>query len=138
MFDDNQILYDVPYAEAIRSLMYVMVCSRPNLAYSISILSRFMMRLRQEHQNAIKGVLRYVKGALDYGLEYDRFTDHVCIVGYTNSDFVKDCEFGRSIYAYIFIVCGNCVSWKSRLQFDIVLSTTVAGFKKKALDSGVT
>lgn len=85
--------------------MYAMVCSRPDLAYSP----------RQEHWNAIKGVLRYVKGKLDYGLEYDKFTDHFCIDRYTDFDFAKDREFWRSIFAYIFTVCGNCVCWMSKL-----------------------
>ena len=56
-------------------------------------------------------------------LEYEKFTDFVTIVGYSNADFAKDIKFRRSTI-YIFIVCGCCISWKSKLQFDITLSTT--------------
>ena len=59
-------------ASAVGSLMYVMVCTRPDLAYSASLVSRFMSNPGRVHWEAVKWILRYVKGALDVGLLYKR------------------------------------------------------------------
>ena len=83
-----------------------------------------MMKPKMKHWKALKGLLRYIKGTVDVGLEFGRFTDCVNIIGYSDADFAKDPEFRRSTTSYILTVCGCCVSWKSRLQFDIALSTT--------------
>lgn len=107
---NDSILHNISYAEAIDSLMYVMVCTRPDLTYAISVLSQFMMEPRQEHWNAIKGVFRYIKGTLNYGLEFSKFTDSVRINSHTDSDFAKDYENILSISSYIFNICGNCIS----------------------------
>ena len=55
----------IPYANVVGSLMYAMVCTRPDLAYSLSIFSRYMANLVWKHCQALKIVLRYIKGTLD-------------------------------------------------------------------------
>lgn len=77
-----------------------------------------------KHWKAIKVLLRYIKGIVDTGLEFGKFTDYVNIVGYSDADFAKDLEFRKSTTCYIVTVCGFCVSWKLILQSDIALSTT--------------
>ena len=60
----------VPYASAINRLMYAMVCSRPNIAHVVGVLSRFMSKPGKEHWTAVKQVFRYFGGTSDYGLCY--------------------------------------------------------------------
>jgi len=55
----------VPYASAVGSLMYVMICTRPDLAYAVSTVSRFMSNPGKQHWEAVKWVLRYCEGLRD-------------------------------------------------------------------------
>ncbi|CAL1394910.1 unnamed protein product [Linum trigynum] len=58
----------VPYASAVGILMYVMVCTRPDLADAVSVVSRFMIQPRKEHWQAVTRILRYLKGTLMWEL----------------------------------------------------------------------
>ena len=60
----------VPYASAVDSLMYAMVCTRPNVAHAVGVFSRFMSKLGKEHWTTVKRVFRYLCGTNDYGLCY--------------------------------------------------------------------
>ena len=62
----------VPYASAVGSLMYAMVCTRPDIAHAVGVLSRFMSNPGKEHWTAMKQVFRYLHGTSDYGLCYQR------------------------------------------------------------------
>eukprot|EP00253_Pinus_taeda_P019753 PITA_19753 len=62
----------VPYAGAVDSLMYAMVCTRPNIAHAMGVLSRFMSKPGKEHWTTVKQVFRYLHGISDYGLCYQR------------------------------------------------------------------
>ena len=87
-FDPNSKLkknYDegvssLKYARVIRSLMYIMNCTRPNIAYSIGKLARYTSNRRNDHWSALVKVLRYLKYTLDYGLTYTK--DLVMLIGY--------------------------------------------------------
>lgn len=63
---------EIPYASAMRSLMYSMVCTRLDLAYSTSLTSRFMEIPREKHYEAIEWIFRYLKGFYGHGLSYNR------------------------------------------------------------------
>lgn len=65
--DECDRMSKVPYANAIGFVMYLMICTKPDLAYSVSILSRFMSNPREEHWNALKWLLRYLKGTSNLG-----------------------------------------------------------------------
>ena len=79
----------VPYAGAVGSLMYAMVCTRPDIAHVVGVLSRFMSKLGKEHWTIVKWVFRYVRGTSEYGLCYqgraglDRVLD---ICGFVDAD----------------------------------------------------
>ena len=55
----------VPYTSTIGSLMYAMVCTRPDIAHAVGVMSRFMSRPRKQHWEAVKWILRYLKGSSD-------------------------------------------------------------------------
>ena len=60
--DERKLMQRVPYSSAVGSLMYSMVCSMPDLAYAVSIVSRFMANPKKQHWEVLKWVLRYLKG----------------------------------------------------------------------------
>eukprot|EP00253_Pinus_taeda_P006627 PITA_06627 len=68
--EEEEDMSRVPYASAIYSLMYAMVCTRPDIAHAVGVLSRFMSKPRKEHWTTTKWVFRYLRGTSDYGLCY--------------------------------------------------------------------
>jgi hypothetical protein len=98
------------YRRLVSSLRYL-VHTRPDLAFAVGYLSRFIERPTMEHQQAIKRVLRYVAGTLDYGLHYRRAPGTVRFVGYCDSDHAGDINTSRSTSGTMFYL-GDClVSW---------------------------
>lgn len=81
----------IPYLNMVGSLMYAMICTRIDLAYPMSFLSRYMKNLDKAHWEALKWVLKYVKGSLNHDLKYGGEADVLndIIKGYTNYDFAK-------------------------------------------------
>ncbi|XP_040987751.1 secreted RxLR effector protein 161-like [Juglans microcarpa x Juglans regia] len=77
---------NIPYASVVGSLMYAQVCTRLDIAYAISVLSRFQLNPRQEHWKAAKKVMRYLKKTEGNMLTFQR-SNHLEVVGYLDSDF---------------------------------------------------
>lgn len=116
---------NIPYASAVGSLMYLMVCTRPDLAHAMSVVSRFMANPGKEHWQAVKWILRYVRGTLTYGLLYDQQEINAEVLeGYVDADYAADCDRRRSLSGYVFTYLGNLVSWRTTLQPVVALSTT--------------
>lgn len=106
----------VPYENAVGSLMYLMVCTRPDLAHSMSIVSRFMANPWREHWKAVKWIMKYIKGTLSYGLVYSQYDlKSEVLVGYVDADYAADCDRQRSLSGYVFTYYGNLVSWKTSM-----------------------
>jgi hypothetical protein len=76
--EDKANMENVPYASAIGSLMYAMVCIRPDISQAVSVVSRFMANLRKAHQEAVKWILRYLKGTINIGLCFGGDTCQIC------------------------------------------------------------
>ena len=114
----------VPYANAIGSVMYLMVSTRPDIAYAVSCLSRYMSNPGHVHWEALKWLLRYLKHTAKYGLCYSKCTDSVDLIGYVDSNYANDRDKRKSTTSYAFTVCKSCISWKSQLQHIVALSTT--------------
>ncbi|KAH9801638.1 hypothetical protein KPL71_001098 [Citrus sinensis] len=126
---DKSLMSEVPYAQAVGSLMYAMVCTRADIAYAVSLVSRFMSDPGKEHWDAVKWIMRYLRGTPDHGLLYGRSKqDEKSIVGYVDSDFAGDLDGRKSISGYLFMVNGCLISWKATLQSVVTLSSTEAEF----------
>jgi len=117
----------LPYREAVGSLMYLMVKTRPDLAFDIGKLSRFVSCYGKEHWAAIKRVLRYVKGSMDKGLVFDKISSCV-LQGFSDAEWAGDHETRRSTTGITFIFGGAAVSWGSKLQKTVALSTMEAEY----------
>lgn len=118
---------EIPYSSAVGSVMYAMVGSRPDLAYGVGLVSRYMSRPGELHWEAIKWLLRYIKGASKVCLTYTKGKEFA-IEGFSDSDYAADLDRRRSISGYVFRVGGNTVSWRSCLQPIVALCTTEAEY----------
>ncbi|XP_073154038.1 secreted RxLR effector protein 161-like [Henckelia pumila] len=120
---------NIPYSNAVGSIMYMMVSTRPDITYGLSLVSRFMSKPSREHWKAVQWLMKYLKGTSELKLKYSDSASNTCVVaGYCDSDYGADLDKRRSIFGYIFTVGGNVVSWKSSLQSVVALSTTEAEY----------
>jgi hypothetical protein len=118
-----------PYREAIGMLMYLATSTRPDLAFTLGQLSRFVANPSAKHVGAVKRVLRYLAGTLDYGITYERKQDavgEVVLDGYSDSDWANDPEQRKSTTGFVFSLSGGAIAWMSCRQSIIALSTAEA------------
>lgn len=117
---------EILYKQIIGSLMYI-TTTRPDLQFSVSLLSRFMSSPTKLHMQAAKRVLRYLKGTMDYGIWYKRGGAGDVVV-YTDSDFAGDIDSRKSTSGYVFLMDEAAVAWLSKKQPIVTLSTTEAEY----------
>jgi len=117
----------VPYCEALGSLMWMQVTTRPDLSYPVNLLAHFVHNLGKAYWNALKHVLGYIKRTLDYAIRY-RTGATLDPVEYVDSDFAGCKNIRRSTEGNIFVVAGGPVSWKTKRQDTVVLLTVEAKF----------
>ncbi|KAL0546873.1 hypothetical protein IC582_016791 [Cucumis melo] len=119
----------ISYSNATGSLMYLMVCTRPNLAHSSSLVSRYMGNPGKIHWEATKWVFRYLVGTKNRGFLYKPPNDFKLRVrGFMDANFAGDSNKRRSLTGFVFTLGENLISWKSNLQSVVALSTTEAEF----------
>jgi hypothetical protein len=100
----------VPYVSAVGSLMYAMVCTRPDIAHAVGVLSRYMSKPRKGHWTTVKRVFNYLCGTGSYGLCYQgrRRLDRVLgIHVFVDADWVGDLDRSRSTSGYVFNMFGG-------------------------------
>jgi hypothetical protein len=115
------------YRRLVGSLRYL-AHTRPDLAFSIGYVSRFMQRPTTEHQQAVKRIIRYVAGTLDHGLYYPRCPGVAHFVGYSDSDHAGDIDTSKSTSGILFFL-GKClVSRQSVKQQVVALSSCEAEY----------
>ncbi|KAK2578415.1 hypothetical protein KPH14_012187 [Odynerus spinipes] len=115
------------YLEAIGSLLYVSQVTRPDIAFIVNKLSSFCKEPKQQHWNAVKRVFRYLKGSVDFRLKYKRVSDQK-IIGYSDSDWANDTRDRKSITGCIFLMNEGPISWYSKKQKTVALSTVEAEY----------
>ena len=116
------------YQSLVGSLMYLATCTRPDIAYAVGTLARFSSKPNQTHWVAAKRVLRYLKGTANLGIIFSGGDEPGSCVGYSDADWAGDKEDRRSTSGYIFQIAGGPVSWRSRKQDTVALSTAEAEY----------
>ena len=121
----------VPYASTMGSLMFAMICTRPDIIQAVGVVSRYMANPDGEHWIAVKRILRYIRGTSDVALCYGEL--EFTVRGYVDSDFAGDLDKrspakSKSTTGYMFTLAGAAVSWVSKLQTVVALSTTEAEY----------
>jgi hypothetical protein len=114
------------YREIIGLLMYL-TNTKPDICFVVNTLSRFLVEPRHVHLVVAKHVMRYLKGTLDCGLSYDGDHDFT-LSGYTNSDWARSVSDRKSISGCSFSLGSSMISWQSRKQSNIALSTAEAEY----------
>ncbi|XP_057515578.1 secreted RxLR effector protein 161-like [Amaranthus tricolor] len=122
------------YRRMVGKLIYLSH-TRPDITYTVGIVSKFMHRPQVEHMAAILRILRYLKGTSNKGVFYSK-NDNLDLVGYTDADWAGDRDDRKSTSGYFTLVGGNLVTWKSKKQKVVALSSAETEFR--GIAKGVT
>jgi hypothetical protein len=115
------------YRRLVGSLRYL-VHTRPDLAYSVGYVSRFLQRPTTEHEQAVKRIISYVAGTLDHGLYYPRCPGEAHLDGYSDSNHAGDIDTRKSTSGILFFL-GKClISWQSVKQQVVAMSSCEAEY----------
>ena len=106
---------EVPYMSAIGALMYLANCTRPDIAFSVNLLSRYSLAPTQRHWKGIKHIFRYLRGTVDLGLFYSNGSKSQ-LIGYADAGYLSDPHKARSQTGYVFTCGGTSISWRSVKQ----------------------
>eukprot|EP00253_Pinus_taeda_P015622 PITA_15622 len=115
------------YRQLVGSLIYL-TTTRPDLAYAVSVLSQFMTQPHENPWLAAKGVLRYLQGTSDFGVLYSDSFD-VSLTSYIDFDWVGNLDDRRSIIGYAFSIASGVISWCSKKQHIVALSSAEAEYQ---------
>lgn len=128
-YNPDSVIIDVPYRQLIGGLMYLSTTTRLDITFSVSYLSRFLDKPTTETWNAAKRILRYLQGTKEMGLTYikNKTTD-VVLQGYSDADWARDKNDRKSVSGGIILHGENPVSWFSKKQGCVALSTAEAEY----------
>jgi hypothetical protein len=115
------------FAAQLGSIMYAMVITRPDIAFAVSSLAQHTTNPGPEHWNALKRIFFYLRSTIEYCITFGGESNDK-LAGYTDASFAEDSATRRSTGAYIFILNGGPISWISKRQQTVALSTTEAEY----------
>ncbi|KAF7761077.1 hypothetical protein Agabi119p4_10486 [Agaricus bisporus var. burnettii] len=129
---------NIPYREVLGSLMWLQVATRPDLSFAVNMLSRFANNPGRAHWEAMKHTLAYVKSTTHYGITYCH-DSNIKPLGYVDADYAGDTDRRRSTEGHIFFVAGGPVSWASKRQDTVALSTVESEYMafSRAVQQGI-
>ena len=125
--EEKDRMKNIPYASAIGSIMYAMLCTRPDVAYALGVTSRYQSDPGESHWTAVKSILKYLRRTKDLFLVYGGESE-LKIEGHTDSSFQSDRDDSKSVSGFVFTLNGGAVSWKSSKQQTVADSTTEAEY----------
>ena len=123
---DGATVDDTYFKQIVGSLMYL-TTTRPDIMYSVSLISRYRSKPIELHLQAAKRILRYLNGTTSYGIFYKKGGAED-LFAFTDSDYAGDEEDSKSTSGYVFFLSSGAVSWMSKKQPIVTLSTTEAEF----------
>ena len=97
------------YSSTVRSLMYAMVCTRPNIAHAVGVVSRFMVNPSKDHWEAVKWIFRYLRGSSKLCLTFG--DSKPVLEGYVDVDWAGDLDGRKFTSGYLFTFAGGAISW---------------------------
>lgn len=118
---------DFPYATRIGELLYAALGAHPEIAFAVQHLSQFTKNPGPEHLAAIKHLYRYLKGAADEGITYSRDGSDQPEI-FVDADWAQDILDRHSISGHVFMLSGGAISWTSKKQVTVALSTLEAEY----------
>jgi len=135
---DKEEMSVIPYASAIGSIMYAMLCTRPDVNLAVSLVARYQSNPGKEHWTAVKNILKYLKRTKDMFLVYGG-NEELVVKGYVDASFDSDLDDSKSQTGYVYILNGGAVSWCSSKQSVVAGSTCEAEYiaASEAANEGV-
>lgn len=124
----DKLRMDYPYREGIGSLLYLSTRTRPDIAQAVNLASRNIEKPVQEDIVAFKRILKYLIGNKTLGIEYSRNGNSLTLEAYCDADYAGDLETRRSTTGYVIFYGGGPISWCSKRQPIVALSTTEAEY----------
>ena len=118
---------DKPYRAILGSVMWGQLATRPDLSFAVSLLARFQTNPGIDHWNALMHAIGYIKNTMDYGLTYYRDSE-LSPVAYVDADYGGCKDTRRSTSGYVFTMAGGAVTWSSKRQSTVALSTVEAEY----------
>ena len=117
------------YQSAVGSLLYLLIGTKPDITYAVSNVANFCANPSKQHWTAVKRILRYLKGTTGLGLLslYSKDGSKDC-VGYSDADWAGDIDDQKLTSGYLFQICVAAVSWRSKKQKCVALSTAEAEY----------
>ena len=120
--------FDGPYRQAIGCLQYLVTCTRPDLATSVSILAQYTNGPTVAHWEAVVRIFGYLKGTRALGISYHSGSSTNDVTAYADSSWASDVDNRRSRTGYFFKVANHLISWQSKRQVTVALSTCEAEY----------
>ncbi|GAU32111.1 hypothetical protein TSUD_357950 [Trifolium subterraneum] len=124
--DKSEEVNPTQFKQIVGSLMYL-TATRPDLMFAVHMIARFMEYPVETHMMAAKRILRYIRGTLELGVLYKR-GNQTGLIAYSDSDYGGDVDDRKSTSGYVFMLGSGAISWSSRKQPIVTLSTTEAEF----------
>ncbi len=118
---------DYPYTTMIGSLMWAALCTCPDIAFVVNNLVQFNSSYGPEHIARVKRIFHYLKGTIDYRIQYSHSNLGTKVIGYTDADWAEEKD-RKSISGNVFIMSGGAVAWSAKKQGSIALSTLEAEY----------
>jgi hypothetical protein len=125
--DERVQMSGVPYASAIGSIMYAMICTRPDVSFALSVSSRYQSDPGLAHWTAVKNILKYLRRKKDMLLVYGG-DEELVVNGYTDASFMTDIDDYKSQSGHVFTLNGGAVVWNSFKQNTVADSMTEAEY----------
>jgi hypothetical protein len=117
------------YQRALGAIMYPMLGTRPDLAYAVGALGRHAANPGEDHERALDRVFRYLQATKDWHLTYQRGTPGgLTLTGYVDADWANELSDRSSTSGYVYRLAGGAISWSSKKQSSIALSSTEAEY----------
>lgn len=130
----NSLVGEIPYQEAVGSLLYLTQATRPDIAFAVNNVCRFNGEHCEEHWKAVKRIFRYLKGTIDQNLRYTK-TSAGMLIASSDADWASEIDKRRSCSSYWIKMANASICWSSNRQSIVVLSST--GTEYIALSSAV-
>src|SRR5260370_28916125 len=122
--EEHSSVSSYPFLEVIGSLTYAAMGMHPDICAAVRSLSLFAVTFGQEYIKGVKHIMCYLAGCRNCGIMYTMGNSE--LIGYTNADWANDHLNHRSVSGNVFLYSGGAVSWSSKQQSTVTMSSTHA------------
>ncbi len=130
--DEGDLVKDTTmYRRIVGSLIH-MTITRPYLSYAVGVVSQFMQTPRKPHLDVVRRILRYIKHTLQCGIFYEA-KNQLQVHGYTDANWAGNVSDRRSTSGFMFSFGSGAISWSSKKQPTVALSSTEAEYRGAAI-----